>query len=571
MKKFILFLIFLLILFNVKNSYAIYDPLTTPNNRFGIHVIDENDLQDAAKLVNSSGGDWGYVAIVIREDDRNIQKWQTIFEKFRELHLIPLVRLATRVENAAWIKPRKEDIGSWADFLNSLNWVIENRYIILFNETNHAKEWGNELAPSEYVAFVKEFSEKLKAKSADFFIIQAGLDASAPNSQDTMDETVYLEKMFETDKNWLNYIDGWSSHSYPNPGFVGNPSSIGRGTVKTYLWEKQILQNYGLTKQLPVFITETGWKHSMGRQIDRNLPSPQIAANNYITAFTSVWTDNQIVAVSPFLLNYQDYPFDHFSFKMLDTNQFYPAYEAINQISKNAGKPKQLINANFVNPFLPEKLVKHSQYAFEIDIENKGQAVIDGDDGWKVEITGLPKNFKIDISKIEKTSPFQRTRVKINIESPDSSGKYNYQILLLKDDKIIDKLENNLYIIPPPELMLNSYEWFNKLAQGNDFKLLIYDENQKLVVEKNFVTFTKGLAEITGLYNVVPGKKYRVVLIKTNYLPRQSIVVISETKTAVTFNKLLPFDPSNDGKFTIGDLILLIKRPISSFRLLLGF
>ena len=38
---------------------AAYDPLSVPNNRFGIHIVDPNDVADAAKLVNSSKGDWG--------------------------------------------------------------------------------------------------------------------------------------------------------------------------------------------------------------------------------------------------------------------------------------------------------------------------------------------------------------------------------------------------------------------------------------------------------------------------------------------------------------------------------
>ena len=93
----ILAIILLLVLISAVRAQAIYDPLSQPNNRFGIHIIDENDLQDAANLVNSSGGDWGYVKIVIREDDRNLEKWQAIFDRMRKMHLIPLVRLATKV------------------------------------------------------------------------------------------------------------------------------------------------------------------------------------------------------------------------------------------------------------------------------------------------------------------------------------------------------------------------------------------------------------------------------------------------------------------------------------------
>ena len=38
-----------------------YNPLAVPNNRYGIHIVDTNDIPQLPALVNSSGGDWGYV------------------------------------------------------------------------------------------------------------------------------------------------------------------------------------------------------------------------------------------------------------------------------------------------------------------------------------------------------------------------------------------------------------------------------------------------------------------------------------------------------------------------------
>src|SRR3989338_6522114 len=142
----------LLLGFLVKPSLATSDPLSVSNNVFGIHVIDENDLIDAAKLVNGNGGEWGYVTLVIREEDRDTSKWQRIFDKMRELKLIPIVRLATYAEEQNWAKPKAEDVDSWVIFLSSLNWVVKNRYVILFNEPNHSNEWGGTVSPEEYVA-----------------------------------------------------------------------------------------------------------------------------------------------------------------------------------------------------------------------------------------------------------------------------------------------------------------------------------------------------------------------------------------------------------------------------------
>ena len=172
----------------VPTAKAIVDPLTPDNNPFGIHILDESDLEDAAKLVNSSGGNWGYVTLVIRADERDSKRWQSAFNKMRELHLIPIVRIATKMSEDSWEKPNLDELDGWVSFLSELNWVTQNRYIIIGNEPNHAKEWGGEVKPDEYAKYLETFSKKLKEGSKDFFILPAGFDASAPNGKETMSD-----------------------------------------------------------------------------------------------------------------------------------------------------------------------------------------------------------------------------------------------------------------------------------------------------------------------------------------------------------------------------------------------
>src|SRR5258708_2534091 len=212
----------------------------------------------------------------------------------RRLHLIPIIRIATAPiagNNNVWEKPSTDEIDGWVSFLNSLNWVIKNRYVSIGNETNHASEWGGEIDPKGYADYLKIFSQKLKNANEDFFIMPAGLDASANNSYSTMEESLYLSKMFEEDQSVFQYIDGLSSHSYPNPAFSGPGDAIGKGTVRTYDWELSYLKFLGLKKDLPVFITETGWIHNNNLSTDIG---PKIE-----TAFKNVWEkDNRVVAVT---------------------------------------------------------------------------------------------------------------------------------------------------------------------------------------------------------------------------------------------------------------------------------
>ena len=130
MKLLTVLFVALVVLFSAPPINALEDPLQSPNNHFGIHVIDINDFKQASELVNSNSGEWGYITFVIREDDRNFDKWQQAFDQLRELKLIPLVRLATKSQGDTWDAPRSDDISPWVNFLNSLNWVTKNRYII---------------------------------------------------------------------------------------------------------------------------------------------------------------------------------------------------------------------------------------------------------------------------------------------------------------------------------------------------------------------------------------------------------------------------------------------------------
>src|SRR3990170_8810810 len=103
---------------------------TEPNNKFGIHLTipSEEDLKDAAVLVNSSGGDWGYTTLVIEEKDRDRGKWQNVFDQMRRTHLVPIIRLATSMESSSWRRPSPDEAEKWSQFLDSLNWVVKNRY-----------------------------------------------------------------------------------------------------------------------------------------------------------------------------------------------------------------------------------------------------------------------------------------------------------------------------------------------------------------------------------------------------------------------------------------------------------
>ena len=85
--------------------------------------------------------------------------------------------------------------------------MAKNRYLVIGNEPNHAKEWGGELNPSEYGNYLHAFSKKLKTSNSNFFIMPAGFDASASNGKASMSEDSFLREMVEKNQNVFEYVD----------------------------------------------------------------------------------------------------------------------------------------------------------------------------------------------------------------------------------------------------------------------------------------------------------------------------------------------------------------------------
>jgi len=349
-KKPLIFAIFLFIFFlSFRPTFAIVDPASVPNNKFGIHVFSEKDLTDATNLVNSTGGDWGYVTIVITEGERDHDRFQSVFDQMRRLHLIPIVRLATKANGDTWDAPQEAEINNWVAFLNSLNWVIENRYVIINNEPNHAQEWGGRVDPVGYALYLKEISQKLKAASPDFFILPAGLDPSSINTGTTMTENRFLAQMMVAEPDVFDSVDGWTSHAYPNAG--------------TDIYDHELTV---IGKTLPIFITETGWSND-------KYSESQISSN-LMGAFTNTWNDPRVIAVTPFILDYTTPPFDIYSWKKSD-GSFYSFYADVQKMAKVKGAPTQIESGQIMAAFAQPVIIKGTDFVGAILAKNTGQSI----------------------------------------------------------------------------------------------------------------------------------------------------------------------------------------------------
>lgn len=374
MKKIAVILLLLISIFIFQNPvFANSDPLAVPNNKIGIHILFPSELPDAAKLINSNGGDWGYVTIPIQAGDRNLQKWQAFMDQAKSLHLIPIIRLATEGDyfnTTVWRKPTYADVLDFANFLNSLTWPTKNRYIIVFNEVNRADEWGGQENPQEYADILSYAVTAFKTTNPNFFIISAGMDNAAANSSTAMNEYTFLQGMNQAVPGIFNQVDGVSSHSYPNPAFSQPPWIHTSESITSFEYEHNLIESMS-SKNLPIFITETGWS--------QNALSQSTAASYFVQALNTVWNDPNIAAITPFLLNAGGGPFAQFSF--MNTNGSPNAiYQAVYTFPKTKGQPEleqDVLAAKTTDTNLPvESFVKESNPNIVFSVSQDAKTII---------------------------------------------------------------------------------------------------------------------------------------------------------------------------------------------------
>ncbi len=562
-------IIFLLLLFFVLAQNILAFDFSRPNNKFGIHLAQPHleDLRKAKEMINANGGDWGYVTLVVQDDDRNRQKWQEIFDLLREEHLIPIIRVATHSEGANWKRPVKEDAQSWADFLDSLHWVVKNRYVVLFNEPNHGSEWGGRVDAYNFAETAKAFAEKLKAKNPDFFVMLGAVDASAPSSMPNyLGEEYFLQNFFQkvSTSDYEKLFDGLTSHSYPNPAFSGSPWDSGRGTVKSYEWELGLLGRLGVNKKLPVFITETGWS------ADRL--SRDSIASYFENAYQNAWLpDDRVVAVTPFVLDYQGDPFLNFSWKEYQSSEFYPQYYTVQSLQKTKGDPEQIDKGELLVE-LPKELVANSSYHFRVRLKNNGQAIWDNKENYKLQITNDKSEIKTEqfeyfFSDLKNIKPFEEAEIDFYLKTNNPVFHYDRneiqdtKLVLVKNGKNIIEKDWRFGIVALPSLKFK-VNLFPKLStEGEHFEIQLFDEKEELIFKRAGLRVVRGAGMINDVQNIIPGKRYRIVIINPYYLPRQGFMVFKRGDNAVQFKKMVPFDLNQNGHMDWADLGVLIQNP----------
>jgi hypothetical protein len=294
-------------------------------------------------------GKGGYVTQLVRLDDLDPDKWQLFMDLCAEFDLIPILRLATVFDREAglWQRPPANKDGrygntaqQYADFITTLNWPSDEHYMVVGNEPNHGDEWGGRPDPAAYAQFLIDVSVSVKTADPQARILNAPLDQFTPNTGSQpfnnglwyIDAAAFLEEMHMAQPTVFDHIDAWASHPYPLGPFAEPPwlqtrqfdslndaptprpmsaAPPNRG-VNGYDWELWQLAQWGIA-HLPVFITETGWRHSEAGYPSINDVNVYLdlalRGNNgrYPQLPSSGWTpwleDERLIAITPFALN----------------------------------------------------------------------------------------------------------------------------------------------------------------------------------------------------------------------------------------------------------------------------
>jgi hypothetical protein len=168
-----------------------------------------------------------------------------------------------------------------------------------------------------------------------------------------MTSSKYISKMIQGTPDVFNFVDGWTSHAYPN--------------VSISIYNQELEQ---IGKNLPVFITETGWP--------RNKYSDVQIGQNLVHAYKNIWNDPNVVAVTPFILDYTAPPFDIYSWEKKD-GTFYSYFDEVKNISKIKGAPTQIESGQILAAFAQPIMINGVDFVGAILVRNNGQTIWSSD------------------------------------------------------------------------------------------------------------------------------------------------------------------------------------------------
>jgi hypothetical protein len=261
-----------------------------PNNIVGLNLARLHHprfIGAAAEIANANGGAWGYVTILLTNQDRDSvlpeHLLQQILDRCYEARLQPIVRVGTRFNSntGIWERPTDDDPGLWRGLFERVRWPNRTVWIIPANEPNLGREWGGTVDVASYARYLERFMHVFSG-SDRFKVVNAPLNLSNPHKPPEMQDAFdFLAEHAALTPTVFERLPAWASNSYKIDG-------LGEGQRFTHRGYEVELEQIG--RDMPVIVTESGVLHRHG--VDE-------IAQFFVEAYKDWQSDRRVIAATP--------------------------------------------------------------------------------------------------------------------------------------------------------------------------------------------------------------------------------------------------------------------------------
>ena len=512
------------------------------NNKIGVHLIsptDEEIAEACRSLANANGGSGGKLTLTLVKgiDTGTLQRFHDIARNEQCMFIHPI---KNSFDDPYWKPLDESTINYFVDLFKNIRPSTKYLYVVLGNEVNRGDEWGGECDPAGYAHIARSAAEKLKLNVPNIQIGLAGLDAYAPNGGFYCSRDYFLREVVKAEPSLINdYIDFQVVHEYPDADMTGSLRSLWKS-------EKAVLADLGVKKDLPVVISEIGWRRHRGL-------TDIVAAQRLYHAVERLNAEPQIWAITPFVYKYCGQPFDDFSLVNCDNNMPTTGFNFLADLPKVKGDPEHIYQAKVQTSLLNE-LIENTDYEFEIQVANQGTDIwrgINGDYSLKLFGPDVHSSF----TSFYRVRPDGILRTTLRINPGILQGCPEFKAALLKGGRVVHELFTmQPCIVPQPTATMNISTFPGKKYDGVG-ELQVFNTLEEIIFRKQ-VPVTHGIADIGPITGVRFEDEYRIVWLSPGSLPVQIVEArFHKGNNEFTPPLLLPLDSDKDGALSLSDII----------------
>jgi len=307
-------------------------PAPAPNNIVGLNLARLHQpryIWAASEVANANGGAWGYVTILLTNQDRNVSSpehlLQQVLDRCYEARLQPIIRVGTRFDESTgiWERPTDDDPALWRELFERVTWPTRTVWVVPANEPNLGREWGGTVDVPSYARYLERCMH-IFGDSPRFKVVNGPLNLSNPHNPPEMrDAFDFLAEHMALTPSVFERLPAWASNSYQIDG-------VGEGERFTHRGYEVELEQIG--RDLPVIITESGVLHRHGEDE---------IARFFVEAYKHWQSDRRVIAATP--LFWDPDVDDHWMFTLdaegnVGTSS--ATYRTLRELPRVAGSPE---------------------------------------------------------------------------------------------------------------------------------------------------------------------------------------------------------------------------------------